>query len=208
MTAAEETNQLNFAVVSCSNYEWGYFNAYGRIAEEENLSAVIHLGDYIYEYGTTSYGDTTIGRINIPTHEIISLQDYRDRYSLYRLDPDLIAAHKSHPFIVIWDDHEIANNSYVDGAQNHQDDEGSYEARKASARKAYYEWLPIRDTPNHYRDFKFGELADLFMLDERLAGRTKPADSLGDPSLLDENRTLLGQEQFGWLENNLKTSGA
>ena len=208
MTAAEETSQLNFAVVSCSNYEWGYFNAYGRIAEEENLNAVIHLGDYIYEYGTDTYGDTTIGRINIPTHEIISLQDYRDRYSLYRLDPDLIAAHASHPFIVIWDDHEIANNSYVDGAQNHQDDEGSYLARKTAARKAYYEWLPIRDTPNHYREFKFGELADLFMLDERLAGRTKPADSLGDPSLLDENRTLLGQEQFNWLEENLKSSKA
>lgn len=208
MTAPQLAESLRFAVVSCSNYEFGYFNAYARIAEEKNLSAVIHLGDYIYEYGPGRYGDTTIGRINIPAHEIISLQDYRDRYAQYRLDPDLRAVHASHPFINIWDDHEITNNSYKEGAENHQPDEGDYETRKAIARQVYYEWLPIRDGDAHYRSFSFGDLADLIMLDERLAGRTKQADSLTDVSLQSEERSMLGQEQLAWFQQQLRGSNA
>ncbi|MEM6805352.1 MAG: alkaline phosphatase D family protein [Bacteroidota bacterium] len=207
-TASNQASALNLAVVSCSNYEWGYFNAYARIAEEENLDAVLHLGDYIYEYGPGKYGDTTIGRINIPDHEILSTQDYRDRYAQYRLDPDLQAVHAAHPFISIWDDHEITNNSYKDGAQNHQEDEGSYEERKARAKQVYYEWLPIRESDLHYRKISYGALADLWMLDERLAGRTQQADSASDPRRDMEEMSMLGNEQLRWLEDGMKSSTA
>ncbi len=201
-------DSLQFAIVSCSNWEWGYFNAYERIADHEPLDAVVHLGDYIYEYGIGRYGDTTIGRFNIPPHEIITLQDYRTRYSLYRTDVGSRRAHQQHPFITVWDDHEIANNSFSDGAQNHQADEGEYASRKASARQAYYEWLPIRDNHTLYRSVSFGPLADLIMLDERLAGRTKPVDSLSDPNYESDSRTMLGTAQMEWLENELSSSKA
>lgn len=206
-TASSSNSEVKFGVVSCSNYEWGYFNAYTALAEE-NLDAIIHLGDYIYEYAPGRYGDTTLNRPSIPAKELISLKDYRTRYSQYRLDKDLQAAHASHPFINIWDDHEIANNSYKEGAQNHQDDEGSYEVRKAAAKKAFYEWLPIREHTNHYRKFSYGELADLVMLDERLAGRTFIADSLSDPTLQDTTRTMLGEEQLDWFTGQLLNSNA
>jgi len=206
-TASTTTSEIRFGVVSCSNYEWGFFNSYGALAQE-NLDAIIHLGDYIYEYGPGSYGDSTIGRKHIPAKEIITLQDYRSRYSQYRLDKDLMAAHANHPFINIWDDHEVANNSYKDGAQNHQDDEGSYEERKQVARQVYYEWIPIREGDKHYRHFKFGNMADLIMLDERLEGRTYIADSLSDPSLADSSRTMLGMEQRNWFISQLRNSEA
>jgi len=167
----------------------------------------VHLGDYIYEYGPGSYGDTTIGRFNLPAKEIITLQDYRTRYSLYRLDKDLRNAHGNHPFINIWDDHEIANDSYKDGAQNHQEDEGSYESRKNAAVQVYYEWLPIRENGDLYRSFRYGDLMELIMLDERLEGRTEPVDSLTDPALEDPGRSMLGAEQLSWLKEKLsKTS--
>ncbi|MBX2961178.1 MAG: alkaline phosphatase D family protein [Cyclobacteriaceae bacterium] len=168
-------DSLKFAVVSCSNWEFGYFNAYARIAEKE-LDAVLHLGDYIYEYGTGKYGDTTIGRINMPLHEIISLQDYRTRHSQYRLDEGLRQVSLMHPFIAIWDDHEVANDTYAEGAQNHQPEEGDFNERKQAAKQAYYEWIPIREGEKHYRTFSYGKLADIIMLDERLAGRTKQAE--------------------------------
>lgn len=203
-----KVDSLHFAVASCSNYEWGYFNAYGNIARRTDLNAVLHLGDYIYEYQVGGYGDTTIGRHHIPPHEIISLEDYRLRYSQYRLDPDLMAAHQNHPFIVIWDDHEIANNAYMEGAQNHQQAEGDYEKRKAIARQVYYEWMPVRNSDHLYRAFHYGDLAKLIMLDERLAGRTAPVDSLNDPMLQNEERAMLGQEQMEWFLNHLQHSEA
>lgn len=205
----EMKDSLRFAVVSCSNWEWGYFNAYSKIADKDNLEAVIHLGDYIYEYAVGKYGDTTIGRFNLPAHEIVTLQDYRTRYSQYRTDIGSRKVHQQHPFIAIWDDHEVANNSYTEGAQNHQpDQEGDYEARKASAKQAYYEWLPIRENKMLYRAFSFGPLADLFMLDERLAGRTKPVDSISDPNYNSDSRSMLGAQQLTWFENDLSTSHA
>ena len=199
--------ELKFAVVSCSNYEWGYFNAYAKIADQPDLSAVIHLGDYIYEHGVGGYGDTTIGRFNLPDHAIVTLQDYRTRYSQYRTDVGSRRVHQQHPFITIWDDHEVANNSYKDGAQNHQPDEGDYETRKQAARQAYYEWLPIRENRNLFRSISFGPLADLILLDERLQGRTKPVDSLSDPRYNDETRHMLGTEQLQWFEQQLSSSG-
>ncbi len=207
-TAAEnEETAVKFAVVSCSNFEAGYFNAYGRIAERE-LDAVLHLGDYIYEYEIDRYGDTTLGRLNIPPGELFTLSDYRTRYALYRLDEDLQEVHRLHPFITIWDDHEITNNAFIHGAQNHQEGEGDYEERKAAAKQTYYEWLPIREGEKLYRSFQFGNLVDLIMLDERLAGRTAPADSIDQMDFMDSTRTMLGIEQREWFLDNLSKSKA
>ncbi|MTI21611.1 T9SS type A sorting domain-containing protein [Fulvivirga sp. RKSG066] len=182
-TAPEgDINQLRFAVVSCSNYQDGYFNAYERISERNDIDALIHLGDYIYEYEAGGYGySEDVNRGHIPENEIISLMDYRIRYSYYRLDPQLRKAHQQLPFITIWDDHEFANNAYMDGAENHQSNEGEWNARKNNAYQAYFEWMPIRSTedPNRiYRKINYGNLMDLILLDTRVEGREKQEDSL------------------------------
>ncbi|MCA6078643.1 alkaline phosphatase D family protein [Fulvivirga sedimenti] len=200
---AGSVDSLRFAVVSCSNYEWGYFNAYSHIAKQPDLAAVIHLGDYIYEYGPGVYGDTTIGRIHEPPYEIITLADYRMRYGQYRRDPDLQEVHKNHPFISIWDDHEIANNAYMDGAQNHQPEEGDFQVRRNVAKQVYYEWMPVREGGPLYRKFDFGPLATLIMLDERLAGRTAPVPGPDDSGFSSKERSMLGEEQFQWLTSQL-----
>lgn len=207
-TAPVNADKVKFAVVSCSNYQFGPFNAYGNIAKIADLDAVIHLGDYIYEYGAGVYGDSATGRFHLPEHEIVTLQDYRTRYSQYRLDSDLRAVHTKHPFITIWDDHEIANNAYKSGAQNHQEDEGDYEERKSAAVQTYYEWLPVRKVDPLYRKFQFGNLVDLIMLDERLTGRTAPAENVVDLVLADTVQTMLGEEQLAWLTEQLKSSNA
>lgn len=207
-TAPQQSDEIRFAVVSCSNYQFGPFNAYGNIAKDDSLDAVIHLGDYIYEYGSGVYADTTTARFHLPKNEIISLQDYRTRYAQYRLDPDLRAVHARHPFIAIWDDHEIANNSYVTGAQNHQEDEGSYEKRRDAAVQTYYEWMPIRQVNPLYRKFSYGNLVDLIMLDERLAGRTAPLDSITAPGINEADQKMLGNEQLDWFKNQLTQSDA
>ena len=201
---AGSVESLKFAVVSCSNWQHGYFNAYGRIAKKE-LDVVLHLGDYIYEYGVNNARN--VDRRHLPEHEIISLADYRTRYSQYHLDDGLREMRRQHPIITIWDDHEVANDTYVDGAQNHQpEQEGDFAARKAVARKAYYEWIPIRDGDQLYRAFKFGNLAELIMLDERLAGKTKPAAGVSDPIYGMEDRSMLGKDQLSWLESQLKNT--
>ncbi len=198
--------QVRLAVVSCNNYEAGYFNGFARIAEIEGLDAVVHLGDYIYEYGAHQYADTSVhDRSHLPPHEIVSLQDYRTRYAQYRLDPDLQAAHQMHPFICVWDDHEISNNAHAEGAQNHQPEEGEFNQRKFAAVKAYYEWLPIREGENLYRQFSFGQLVDLFMLDERVCGREPQTDSKRQKKL-NADRSMLGTLQLEWLKSGLKTS--
>ncbi len=194
---AEGARCARFAVVSCSSYAHGHFFAYGHIAERKDVDAVLHLGDYIYEYGSGSYGSE---REHEPPHEIITLDDYRTRYGQYRRDPNLQAIHQAHPMYTIWDDHETANDAYADGAQNHDDGEGDWAARKAAAHQAYFEWMPIRDTGNGhiYRAVQYGELADLIFLDTRIAGRDEQNgfdDSTG--------RQLLGVEQENWLRQEL-----
>jgi alkaline phosphatase D len=206
-TIAENSDSLKLAVVSCSNWEFGYFNPYARIAEKD-LDCVVHLGDYIYEYASGVYSNKNSDRKHLPPHEIVTLQDYRTRYSQYHLDAGLREARKQHPFITIWDDHEVANDVYSTGAGNHQSDkEGAFDTRKSAAKKAYYEWLPIREGAKHYRSFKFGSLASLIMLDERLEARVKQVDSLSHPDLFNESRTMLGTEQLQWFEAELKSSG-
>ncbi len=200
--------QVRLAVVSCNNYEAGYFNGFARIAEIEDLDAVVHLGDYIYEYGAHPFKDTSVhDRSHLPTHEIVSLQDYRTRYAQYRLDPDLQAAHRMHPFICVWDDHEIANNANTLGAENHQPEEGDFQLRKQAATQAYYEWLPVREGNSLYRQVSFGNLTDLFMLDERIAGREPQSENKRHKKLYAQ-RTMLGEPQLDWLENGLKNSSA
>lgn len=137
--------RLRLAFASCSNYPYGFFNAYGAIAQRPDLDAVLHLGDYLYEYANGEYGDgSAIGRVPNPDREIVSLADYRARHAQYKTDPDLQEAHRQHPFIVVWDDHETTNNSWRDGAENHQPEEGDFQARKAAAIQAYFEWMPLR----------------------------------------------------------------
>lgn len=206
-TLPEGNAPIDIAFASCSNYEWGFFNNYRFIAEDSEIDLVVHLGDYIYEYAPGVYGDTTIGRINIPAHELVTLDDYRTRYSEYRLDKNLAEAHQFKPFITTWDDHEIANNAYDEGAQNHQEDtEGNWEERKEAARKAYYEWLPIRVKPkeNLYRSFKIGSLAELVILDTRLTERTEQVEATTAENYTDSTRTILGEKQFYWLVNKLE----
>lgn len=204
--ASGHIDTLRMAVVSCANYEHGYFNVYDRIASRNDIQMVLCLGDYIYEYETGGYSANISGRTNEPTNEIITLDDYRMRYSHYRLDSNLIKAHMQYPWICVWDDHESANDAYHDGAENHTDgSEGNWNDRKGFAQTAYYEWMPIRlpdttDTEKIYRAFEFGDLVELTMLDTRLYGR----DEQGAGS--DANRKLLGTAQFNWLTNKLSNN--
>jgi alkaline phosphatase D len=210
-TVSENPEQLKFAVASCSNLEWGYFNAYSSISKIEDLDAVIHLGDYIYEYGPGKYGNKKLtDRKHVPVHEIITLQDYRSRYAQYRLDKDLQELHRKFPFITVWDDHELANDAYEEGAQNHQANEGNWLARKEAATQAYFEWLPVPDNEQFSirRKLSFGKLAELFMLDGRLEGRSKQVSEASDPVRFDSSRSMLGAEQRDWLINEVSASGS
>lgn len=208
-TIPKNPAQLRFAVVSCSNYEWGWFNGYESLSKDNSIDFVIHLGDYIYEYGPGVYGDKALPRKHLPGNEIISLVDYRSRYAQYRLDPQLQALHQQIPMVSIWDDHEIANDAYQNGAQNHQDEsEGAWRIRKENAQKAYFEWLPITGNTQYQvrRNFHYGSLMDLYLLDERLEGRSKQNKAHSDDS--DLNQTMLGKDQRTWLLSEMKASEA
>ncbi len=203
-------DRLRFAVCSCSSFPHGYFSVYRMIANRNDLDFVLHLGDYIYEYGQGEYGGHEARESLLdPVHETVSLDDYRRRYALYRLDVDLQAAHAQHPFVTVWDDHETCDNSYKDGAKNHNEDEGDWLDRKTGAIQAYFEWLPIRPpTPEKdsiYRSFQYGDLADFMMLDTRLEGREKQLDIPSDPARA-EQRNLLGQTQKDWFKHELEVS--
>jgi len=203
-------DRLRFVVCSCSSYAHGFFHGYRHIAERADLDAVIHLGDYIYEYGTGEYGDV---REYDPPNEIVSLDDYRRRYRHYRLDRDLQEAHRQHPFITTWDDHETADNSRANGAENHQPDEGAWADRVRAASQAYREWMPFReavegDRLRLYRTIRYGNLADLVLLDTRIWARDEQAEGPMDPTLNSETRTLLGDDQESWLFEQLRTSTA
>lgn len=218
---------VNLAVMSCSNYPAGFFNVYALAAQRDDLDALLHLGDYIYEYGRGGYASQNaeqMGREVLPATELLSLSDYRTRYAQYHTDPNLQDVHAKVPFIAIWDDHEVANDTWKNGAENHNEGEGDFDARKDAATQAYFEWLPIRpwSEGNHddiYRSFQFGDLLDVHMLDTRLLARDKQLnykdfiDGTGQldidalsAAINDENRTLLGQTQLAWLQNQLQTS--
>ncbi len=211
--------RVRMAFASCSNYPYGYFNVYARIAERE-LDFVLHLGDYIYEYALGEYSNEALAGLRdpVPTREIVDLTDYRLRHALYKSDPDLQEAHRMHPFICVWDDHEFANDTYRDGAENHNSDQGPWSDRRRHAVRAYNEYMPVRTPPGAgdriFRSFELGDLADLIMLDTRLHGRSKQATfaagqreiSNQDPLLADPTRSLLGLDQEDWLNRELSAS--
>ncbi len=206
-----DMERLRFGVVTCSNFGQGYFSAYSRLADRNDLHAVIHMGDYYYEYGTST--NAIPGREDLcPTNEILTLSDYRIRHGFYKLDFDLRRIHQQHPMIITWDDHEVANNAWLDGAENHNAGEGDYQERKSAAIQAYMEWLPIREQENDnqrvYRKFSYSDLADIIMLDTRHEGRDEQ-QALEDSIIWTvEDRTILGQEQYEWFLNELETSTA
>lgn len=207
-----EVDSLRFAVVSCSNYEHGYFNSYRLIKNRDDVDAVLHLGDYIYEYETGGYSAGISGRVNQPSNEIITLSDYRTRYSHYRLDDDLRDLHQQQPFITIWDDHESANDSYKDGAENHDTGtEGNWTSRKSNAKQAYFEWMPVRENNNFptrlYRSFNYGDLINLIMLDTRLEGRDEQVSATSS-DVDDPNRSILGTDQYNWFKDQMINSNA
>ncbi len=175
-------DQLVLAIATCSNFPFGYFNAYDAIGNDTTVDAVVHLGDYIYEYDENGYGGETgkrIGRIHEPRHETVSLADYRQRHAQYKADAGSMTMHARHPLIAIWDDHESANNPWMGGAQNHQSDEGEWEARRRASLQAYFEWMPVRPPApgsamqEYWRHYKFGDLVSLITLESRHTGRSK-----------------------------------
>jgi alkaline phosphatase D len=211
----EDVARIRLGVVSCSNLPQGYFNAYACLANRLDLDAILHLGDYLYEYANTQYGDgSKYGRIPMPDKEMVALQDYRERHAQYKADPDSQAIHQQHPFITTWDDHEFTNNTWMNGAQNHNNDgadEGDWHTRRLAAVQAYFEWMPIReDAPalegRIYRSFRFGTLATLLMLDTRMIGRDVQVPNKEIALVEDPARQLLGARQEGWLAEQLVAS--
>lgn len=204
------SEHLRFGVCSCSSLAHGYFHNYRDLARRADLDVILHLGDYIYEYASGDYGDV---REYEPTHECLTLEDYRMRYAQYRRDTDLQEVHRQHPFITIWDDHEVANDGWFGGAQNHTDDEGDWNTRKSGAKQAYFEWLPIREgEPGRiYRELPYGDLVDIIMLDTRYEGREEQVQLSSGTALEeinDPDRQLLGAEQEAWLFERLASSTA
>ena len=222
---------VRLALASCANYVSGFYNAYREIAALDDLDAVVHVGDYIYEYGQDGYDGATgrrIGRLLDPPHEIVSLTDYRRRFALYRRDPDLQAAHAAAPFITIWDDHETANNSWTGGAGNHDEDtEGRWQARRDAALTAYFEWMPMRDPePGNAaerlnRVYDFGSVGTVLVIETRLTGRDLQLDYDTDMPMLDgvpdiarferdvlgdPSRSMMGAGQEAWLAGQLRAS--
>lgn len=240
---------VKMVVFSCANYPAGYFHAYADAAKQKDIDVAIHLGDYIYEYGRyledntldgeftkddkgnkkpayASYNAKKIDREVNPSHEITMIQDYRIRYAQYRTDKDLQALHAAMPMIAIWDDHEIANDSFKDGAENHQTKDGNWNERKLAAMTAYSEWLPIRNERINevFRTFTFGNLLNLNMLDTRIFGRDKQLDynNFIKPTknglILDNNRfikamsnpnrQMMGVFQQNWITTNMQIQTA
>ncbi|MGD9966336.1 MAG: alkaline phosphatase [Hyphomonadaceae bacterium] len=233
-TAPAQTQSLTAGLVSCANYGFGYFHAYGHLAQRDDVELVLHTGDYIYEYGLDEYPRaalTVAGRAFDPDHEIVSLDDYYARYRQYHTDPDLLALRQAKPIAAVWDDHEIANDAASGGAQNHQRSEGAYADRVAAAAKAYFDWMPIRrpdpSTPRLYRSLDWGDLARILLIDTRYIGRTRQLDYRRDLGLRllsdgaraaaaveefrrtllnDPSRTLLGADQEAWVARELAAS--
>jgi phosphodiesterase/alkaline phosphatase D-like protein len=238
-TAGDEPHRvhaLRFGLVSCSNYTGGYFGAYRALAARDDIDFVLHVGDYIYEYGNGAdrYGPAALAgvRDGVPATETIDLQGYRLRHALHKADPDLQQAHLNHPWITIFDDHEVANNAWNTGAENHQPaTEGSFTTRRHEAYQAYLEWMPFRLPEQHlvphqgtrfFKLFSFGALGDLSVLETR-QNRSQQIDVTGftvsgggfiptgippvDAALADPARNLPEPEQLDWLKYTTSRPG-
>ena len=227
MTLPQDRNSFKVAVFSCSNFPSGYFNVYRDAANDQSIDLGIHVGDYIYEYKQGEYATedaVKLGRVPIPDKEITTLIDYRLRHSQYKTDKDLQKIHSSMPFICAWDDHEVTNDSWKDGAENHQKNEGLFSERRANALKAYYEWMPVRpprNKKNNWKRYKIGALLDIKLLETRLSARTKQIDLLNFidesgifnkdkflKSLNNEKRELLGSRQISFIEKSIENNDA
>ncbi|WP_232492921.1 alkaline phosphatase D family protein [Novosphingobium kaempferiae] len=182
---------LGIALASCSNFPFGFFNAYDAIAKDPAIDFVLHTGDYIYEYGgETDWGKDVarrIGREHAPAHEIVTLSDYRIRHAQYKTDAGSLAMHAQHTLLACWDDHESANNPWTGGAQNHQPDtEGDWATRRAASIRAYYEWMPVREPEwlevkgrsraQFWRGYSFGDLALVHTLETRHTARAQQVE--------------------------------
>lgn len=246
-TAPDEKNRihaLRFALVTCSNYTGGYFSAYRVIAARDDIDFVLHVGDYIYEYPNTPggadgrYGPATLVGVRDaqPDGELLNLQDYRLRHALHKADPDAQAAHLVHPWITIFDDHEVANNTWNNGAENHTPGtEGDFLARRQAAYQAYLEWMPFRMPDQHatphqgtqfFKRFTFGKLGDLSVVETRqnrseqidFPGFTTtgggfiptglgPLTQASDAALANADRHLPEPEQMQWLKDGVSRPG-
>ena len=221
------TSRFRLGVFSCSNIGFGYFNAYAHAAQANDLDLLLHLGDYLYEHGVGTYASDEMvqqGRVPAPATEIVQLADYRLRHATYRADPDLQRLTQLYPMILVPDDHESANDSWEGGAENHQPaTEGSWDARKTAAMRAYREWLPVSDDP--WKAYEVGDLATLFRLETRLVGRSEQLSLAGalagkstpeemmvaltalrDGAWRDPSRHMLGAAQEAWLADGLRAS--
>ncbi|HEY0112108.1 MAG TPA: alkaline phosphatase D family protein [Allosphingosinicella sp.] len=216
------TPRFSIGIFSCSNLGFGWFNAYAHAAARRDLDLIVHLGDYLYEYPSGTYpSDPMPGRPIEPAGEAIALADYRLRYAAYRADPDLQALHAAFPMVMMWDDHESANDSWQGGAENHDPDkEGAWSARRVAAQRAAREWLPI--SQNSWEAYDIGDLATLFRPETRLVGRSEPPSygqvvagkeniaaalaAFRDGAWRNPERTMLGTEQEAWLVGALKRS--
>jgi alkaline phosphatase D len=208
---ASSPDRLRFGLVSCSNWQAGFFAAYRHLAERGDLDLVVHVGDYLYEYpaGDFTAGGTTV-RPHTPANEMITLADYRRRHAQYKTDRDLQALHARLPWAITWDDHESANDAWARGARNHTPStEGPWRRRIAAARQAYHEWMPIRSTSGGriYRRLRFGTLADLSLLDLR-SYRSRQVSPLDGRGLTDPGRTITGARQLDWVVDGLSESDA
>jgi alkaline phosphatase D len=209
--------RLALAVVSCQHFEHGYYTAYQHLAQED-LDLVVHLGDYLYE---TAPAEGQPRQHTTPAP--IDLAGYRLRHALYRTDPDLQAAHAAVPFVLTWDDHEVANDYAADQSERF-DPPAAFRRRRAAAYRAYWEHLPLRRSSRPhgpaarlYRRLRFGDLAELAVLDTRQYRHDQPCDTngvgrgqpvAGCAERLDPSRTLLGPEQRRWLLAGLARSRA
>jgi alkaline phosphatase D len=226
-TLPQTADSLKLAVMSCTNFPAGFFNVYAEVAKSD-VEFALHLGDYIYEYAASGYASSaaaSLGRVSVPANELLTLADYRARHAQYKSDPDSKNLHALKPMIAIWDDHEITNDAFKDGAENHTPaSEGAWADRKAAALQAYHEWMPIRtgvDKSKIYRSFNFGNLVSLHMLDTRLIGRDEQIDiadlagangagarTTALAAFSSPTRQLLGTEQMQWLQGQLMASTA
>ena len=227
---AGRVDELTLAVASCSNYQFGFFNVYEAIADDDDVDIVVHLGDYLYEYDIQTYGGPIgqrIGRAHEPAHEMVSLRDYRQRHAQYKTDQGSKAMLARHPLVATWDDHESTNNPWSGGAQNHQPDEGLWSKRRADSLQAYYEWMPVRDPDSAdaraklWRHYKFGDLLSLVTLESRHTARSEQInvgdydERLTDPDAArvfydeivgDPSRRMLSEELEEFLAAELRES--